>query len=158
MYANDMVGLTDSQESMQSLIDATRTIIMKWRLKASVKPTDGSKTAVMVVRGGSAAARKRAARQGPAPTNNLNWGHTIIPQVRSYRYLGVWLSDAGTWEEHWEKRKHKAELAAHAQHGVLHQTRLLWHLCKITVTSVVQPVLTYAAQVWSNCTKTTVHI
>jgi hypothetical protein len=60
MYADDMVGLADSHEAMQSLINATRTALTRWRLKASVKSTDGSKTAVRVVRGGTAAARQRA--------------------------------------------------------------------------------------------------
>lgn len=153
MYADDMVGMTDSHAAMQALINTTKAALTRWRLKASVKPTDGSKTAVMVVRGGTMAARQRAAKIGPAQVPPFMWGDITIPQVRSYRYLGVWYSDVGTWEEHMRIRKEKADAAAHAQHGVLYQARLSWRLRKLTLTAVVQPVLTYAAQVWHNHTK-----
>jgi len=108
-----------------------------------------------VVRGGTVAARRRAGRQGPAPTDPFVWGDINVPQVRSYRYLGVWISDVGTWEEHLTVRKEKAEAAAHAQRGVLNQNRMSWHLRKLTVCAAVQPVLTYAVQVWGNTTLTT---
>jgi hypothetical protein len=68
--------------------------------------------------------------------------------VRSYRYLGVWLSDAGTFDEHLEQRLQKAEAAARAHHTLLRHKTLPWHVRKLTLVAVVQPVLTYACQVW----------
>jgi hypothetical protein len=152
MYADDMCGLATSAASLQQLIDATRLALQKWRLKASVKPTDGSKTAVMVIRGGTRATRVRMANAGPAQHGQWHWGDTPIPQVRGYRYLGAWVSDAGTWDEHMERRMQKADAAARAHTKVLKNNRLPWHVRKLTLAAAVQPVLTYACQVWSCCT------
>jgi hypothetical protein len=153
MYADDLAGLADSSAALQRLIDSVRAALTKWRLKASVKPTDGSKTAVMVVRGGSEAARRRAARSGPAEHGTWQWGDVTIPQVRSYRYLGVVLSDAGTFDEHLEQRLQKADAAARAHYNLLRHKNLPWHMRKLTLVAAVQPVLTYACQVWMRPTQ-----
>lgn len=153
MYADDLAGLADSPAALQRLIDSARAALTKWRLKASVKPTDGSKTAVMVVRGGTEAARRRAARSGPAQHGTWLWGDTTIPQVRSYRYLGMWLSDAGTFDEHLEQRLQKADAAARTHYTLLQHKNLPWHMRKLTLVAVVQPVLTYACQVWMRPTQ-----
>jgi hypothetical protein len=155
MYADDLAGTATSPDALQRLIDSIKAALTKWRLKASVKPTDGSKTAVMVVRGGSKAARQRAARAGAAQHGTWKWGDTIIPQVREYRYLGVWLSDVGTWDQHLQQRMQKAQAAARAQHAIMQQRSLPWHVRKLTLVSVVQPVLTYACQVWCDTTNHT---
>jgi hypothetical protein len=152
MYADDMCGLAASHASLQQLIDATRAALQKWRLKASVKPTDGSKTAIMVVRGGSRASRVRVAGAGPAQHGEWRWGQTPIPQVRHYRYLGALLSDAGVWGDHMEHRFQKANAAVRVNNAVLKNSRLPWHVRKLTLVAAVQPVLTYACQVWNCCT------
>jgi hypothetical protein len=152
MYADDMVGLADGPTSLQALVDRTRLALTKWRLKASVKPTYGSKTTVLVVRGASKTARRRAtnADGGPRVHTAPTWGNVSIPQVRSYRYLGVWISDVGNWDEHLSIRQQKADAAASAHRGIMQNCKLPWHVRKTIMVSVVQPVLTFACQVWSN--------
>ena len=146
MYADDLGGFAGTPQALDALIQATRAALTKWRLKASVKPTDGSKTAIMVVNGTNATRTTQDAY-------TWHWGAVQIPQVTSYKYLGAWLSQAGNWEEHLIKRFAKASVAASAQHSVMSQNKLPWHLRHLTLTSVVQPVLTYACQVWNRCTK-----
>jgi hypothetical protein len=149
MYADDLVGLADSANNLQSLANETRTALTKWQLKASVSPVDTSKTAVMVIKGGPRSARIHASRYGSGSTHNFTWGSTTIPQVKTYRYLGAWVTNVGTWDEHMQQRTKKANLVAAIHHKVLTQTRLPPHVRKLTLTTIIQPVLTYAAQVWA---------
>ena len=46
----------------------------------------------------------------------------------------------------------KADAAMRANTKVLKNNRLPWHVRKLTLTAAVQPVLTYACQVWNCCT------
>ena len=52
-----------------------------------------------------------------------------------------------------QRRLQAADRAAHAQAAVLRQPGLPLHLRKLALTAVVQPVLTFAAQVWSRPTQ-----
>jgi hypothetical protein len=149
MYADDLGAVANSAEDLTSLIASVRTALTRWRLKASVKPGDGSKTAIMVIKG-TRQARRTATEQ---PAHAWFWGDVEIPQVTSYRYLGAVLAATGKWDEHITKRMQKATSAAAAQHKVMSQSKLPWHLRHLTLTSVVQPVLTYACQVWGRTTK-----
>jgi hypothetical protein len=149
MYADDFGGLADSPENMMSLINSIRMALTKWRLKASVKSNDGSKTAILVVKGGTQAYRNREIRRGQR-THTWHWGNIEIPQVTSYKYLGVWISEAGTWEEHINKRIDKANGNSHLHHNIMSHRQLPWKLRKLTLYSAVQPTLTYSCQIWMN--------
>ena len=149
MYADDMVGFAVDAPEMQALIDCTRTVLNKWQLRASVNPSDASKTAVLKVRGGPKAARISAAARGVGPQARFTWGDIVVPNVKMYKYLGVWVHETNTWDEHFRLRKQSAAKAAGAHHKIMTQVRLPVHLRKLTLTTVVQPVLTYAAQVWA---------
>jgi hypothetical protein len=152
LYADDLAGVTTTPEAMQRLVDSTRVALTKWQLRASVNPTDTSKTAIMKVLGGSVSARRSAATRH-APTHTYNWGDITIPQVTSYKYLGVTLNNTNTWDEHFDARMQSGMKAAAANHKVLTQVKLPVHLRKLTLTTVVQPVVTYAAQVWAQPTQ-----
>ena len=149
MYADDMVGFAVDAPQMQALIDCTRAVLNKWQLRASVNPSDASKTAVLKVRGGPKAARIHAAARDGAPQVRFAWGDVVVPNVKVYKYLGVWVNETNTWDEHFRLRKQSAAKAAGAHHKIMTQVRLPVHLRKLTLTTVVQPVLTYAAQVWA---------
>jgi Reverse transcriptase (RNA-dependent DNA polymerase) len=149
MYADDMVGFAADAPDMQALIDCTRAVLDKWQLRASVHPSDASKTAVLKVRGGPKSARISAAAQGVGLPGGFMWGDVAVPTVKTYKYLGVWVNETNTWDEHLRLRKLSAERAAGAHRKIMTQARLPVHLRKLTLTTVVQPVLTYAAQVWA---------
>jgi hypothetical protein len=89
MYADDMVGVADSATAIQSLADRTREALSKWQLKASVNPTDSSKSAkfssshrlvcvCVLIKGGSKSARQFAARYA-TNTHSFHWGDVAIP-------------------------------------------------------------------------------
>ena len=71
MYADDLVGLADSPNSLHNLANRTRAALTKWQLKASVSVEDSSKTAVMCVRGGPKNARIRASLYNTGPTHTF---------------------------------------------------------------------------------------
>lgn len=154
LYADDLVGATATPEAMQRLADETRIALTKWQLHASVNPTDTSKTAILKVLGGCTSARRNAASRPTPPTHTYKWGDTVIPQVTSYKYLGATINNSNTWEEHFAARMQSGTKAAAANHKVLGQVKLPVHLRKLTLTTVVQPVVTYAAQVWAQPTQT----
>jgi hypothetical protein len=77
LYADDLAGVTATPEAMQRLADCTRAALTKWQLRASVNPTDTSKTAVMKVLGGCASARRSAAARPEAPAQTYTWGDTL---------------------------------------------------------------------------------
>jgi hypothetical protein len=145
MFADDLVGMADSPERMQALINVVHAELTRWRIKASVSSTDASKTAVMVVKPAHA-----------ADAGDVQWvwgtGGMHLPVVRSYRYLGVVLSDDGTWDAHVAARLTKGTNAARALHNVLHNCSLPWEVRKTALTGAILPVAHYAAAVWSRNT------
>ena len=146
MFADDLVGMADSPERMQALINAVQRELTRWRIKASVSTSDASKTAVMVV---------KPRRSVVAGDVQWNWGSggVHLPVVRSYRYLGVVLSDDGTWEQHIAARLAKGTKAACALRNVLQNSSLPWEARKAALEGAVLPVTHYAAAVWSGSTQ-----
>ena len=71
LFADDFVGVSDSGEELQKLIDVVHAYCCKWRLKANV-----SKSAVMVF--------ARDAVEG-----DWKWGENSLPKVCKYTYLGI---------------------------------------------------------------------
>jgi hypothetical protein len=74
--------------------------------------------------------------------------------VDVYKYLGVYITADGKWDTHLTQRMQTATASANAQRKVLKNTRLPIRLRKLTLTAVVQPALTHAAQVWVRPTAT----
>ncbi|KAF8059661.1 CA1 [Scenedesmus sp. PABB004] len=80
---------------------------------------------------------------------------TPVPRITGYKYLGAWLTadrSARGWDAHLQRRKAAADKAFWAQSAVLRERRLPLRLRLFTLTGVVQPVLTHAAQVWARPT------
>ena len=82
LFADDFVGVSDSKESLQKLIDVVHGYCNKWRLKANV-----SKSAVMVFSRNSVEGRWK-------------WGEHKLPKVSSYTYLGIEFACNGAWHVH----------------------------------------------------------
>ena len=68
LFVDDFVGVSDSKESLQKLIDVVHGYCNKWRLKANV-----SKSAVMVFSTNSV-------------EGGWNWVEHKLPKVSSYTY------------------------------------------------------------------------
>ena len=85
LFADDFVGVSDSRERLQMLIDVVYKYCNRWRLKANV-----SKSAVMVF--------SKDAVEGV-----WVWGKHKLPNVSSYSYLGIDFSCDGAWDVHIRK-------------------------------------------------------
>ena len=85
LFADDFVGVSDSKESLQKLIDVVYSYCSKWRLRANV-----IKSAVMVF--------SKDAENGCS-----KWGEHSLPKVSSYSYLGIDFSSNGAWDMHIKK-------------------------------------------------------
>ena len=66
LFADDFVGISDSEESLQKLIDVVYSYCSKWRIRANL-----SKSAVMVF-------------SKDAVNGCLKWGEYRLPIVSSY--------------------------------------------------------------------------
>ena len=85
LFGDDFVGVSDSRESLQKLIDVVHGYCNKWRLKANV-----SKSAVMVF-------SKNSVEGG------WKWGEHKLPKVSKYSYLGIDFASNGAWDVHLKK-------------------------------------------------------
>ena len=80
LFADDFVGVSNSEEELQRLINVVHAYCCKWRLKANV-----SKSAVVVF--------ARELVEG-----SWNWGEQLaLPRLSKYTYLGT---SNGAWDEH----------------------------------------------------------
>ena len=85
LFADDFVGVSDSKESLQKLIDVVYSYCSKWRLRANV-----IKSAVMVF-------------SKDTVNGCWKWGEHSLPNVSSYSYLGIDFSSNGAWDMHINK-------------------------------------------------------
>ena len=87
MFADDFVGISDSKESLQKLIDVVYSYYSKWKLRANM-----SKCAVMVF-------------SKDAVNGCWKWGEYSLPILSSYSYLqlGIHFSRNGAWDMHIRK-------------------------------------------------------
>ena len=85
LFADDFVGITESSENLQQLIDIIYGVCSKWRLHANV-----NKSAVLVF-------------GKDKVKGKWNWGDHVLPIVSNYTYLGVDFSYNGAWDTHIKK-------------------------------------------------------
>ena len=85
LFADDFVGVSDSKESLQKLIDVVYSYCSKWRLRANV-----IKSAVMVF-------------SKDTVNGCWKWGKYSLPKVSSFSYLGIDFSSNGAWDMHIKK-------------------------------------------------------
>ena len=81
MFADDFVGVSDSGEQLQKLIDVVHAYCCKWRLKTNV-----SKSAVMVF--------ARDAVEG-----DWKWGENSL-SLSTHNYLDIDFQCNGAWDVH----------------------------------------------------------
>ena len=85
LFADDFVGVSDSRENLQKVIDVVLNYCNRWRVKANV-----SKSAVTVL--------ARNQEKG-----EWMWGGHRLSRVCSYRCLGINFACNGAWNVHVKK-------------------------------------------------------
>ena len=83
LFANDFVGLSNSEQGLQALIDVVYAYSKKWRFEANV-----AKCAVVVF------------RNEKELDGAWTWGDSVLPHLNYYTYLGVKFTCNGHWDAH----------------------------------------------------------
>jgi len=96
LYADDLVLLSDSSESLQEMINAFHAYCVRWCLTVNLQ-----KSKVMVFRRGT----RLAANLG------WNYGEHEIEIVNEYKYLGILLKYNLSFNKHLDERLSTAKLA-----------------------------------------------
>ena len=133
LFADDFVGISDSKESLQKLLDVVYSYCSKWRLRANV-----SKSAVMVF-------------SKDAVNGCWKWGEYSLPIVSSYSYLGIDFSRNGVRDMHVRKlldngrtgRKRVNQL-----HKVISNRNINLSAPRHFLLSVIRPSIEYGSEVW----------
>ena len=80
LFADDLVGLRDSKEGLQNMINVVHAYSKKWRFEANV-------TVVVF-------------RNEKTIDGEWFWGNSTLPHLDNYKYLGVKFTYNGHWDTH----------------------------------------------------------
>ena len=130
LFADDFVGVSDSKEQLQKLIDVVYSYCSKWRLKANV-----TKSAVMVF--------SKEVVEG-----SWKWGEHHLPTVTEYTYLGVDFASNGAWDGQIKKVLDSGRKKVNQIHSVISNRDINMSAHRLLLLSVVRPSLEYGNEVW----------
>ena len=130
LFADDFVGLSDSKEQLQKLIDVVYSYCSKWRLKANI-----TKSAVMVF--------TKEAVEG-----TWRWGEHDLPSVAKYTFLGIDFASNGAWDGHIKKVLDCGRKKVNQLHSVISNRDINLSARRLLLLSVVRPSLEYGSEVW----------
>ena len=146
LYADDLVLIARDPVDLQSQLNALQQFINSLKMEVNI-----SKTKIMVLKN-----KKRKSRAKPG--NEFKWylGNIQVKECESYKYLGVTFKSNGSFTEHVDKVREKAQksyysLLAKSRDWGGFQPRLFLYLFDHTII----PILNYASDVWgtSECPK-----
>ncbi len=140
-YADDVGCVSHEAHGLQASIDHIADWLNKWRMQPNV-----AKSAVMVFhpQDGQAASVPVAQR---AHTWTLN-GHTLT-QVESYKYLGVWFTENGSWDLHTSKALCKMRSALGYWKPLLSCHRLPLNARAMMIQTLIYSAGLYGSEVWA---------
>ena len=125
LFADDFVGVSDSRESLQKLIDLVHRYCNKWRLKANV-----SKSMVMVF-------SKNSVEGG------WKWGEHKPPNASSYSYLGIDFASNGAWDVLLKKVLDSGRKKVNQLHSIISIRDINLSACRLLLLSVIRPSIEY---------------
>ena len=130
LFADDFVGITESSENLQQLIDIIYGFCSKWRLHANV-----NKSAVLVF-------------GKDKVKGKWNWGDHVLPIVSNYTYLGVDFSYNGAWDTHIKKLIKKGKQKVNQLNSIISNPYINLSARRMLLLSVLRPSLEYGSEVW----------
>ena len=134
LYADDIVLMSDCEESLQTMLDCMFEWCHKWRLKLNVM-----KSNVMHFRG----------KRNRLTETCFMFGDNKVIKVEKYKYLGVILDEFLTFET---CARTLSESAGRSLGGVINNCRNLrdigFNTFEKMYKSIVTPVALYAAEIW----------
>ncbi|XP_037959929.1 uncharacterized protein LOC119689217 [Teleopsis dalmanni] len=135
LYADDLVLMADSPLKMQTMINELYSYCMIWKLKVNI-----SKSKIMIF-------KRNCRRLMKNEIWNLNG--EALEVVKEYKYLGVWISYNGKFNEHLSKKLSEARKAINSSWKVILGKNEVALSVKFQVfKAAVRSILFYAVQVW----------
>ena len=129
LFADDFVGVSESGEQLQRVIDVVHSYCRKWRLKANV-----SKSAAMTFGKGSV-------------EGSWKWGEKDLPRVSKYTYLGIDFAESGAWDVHMKKVVASGKKKVNQLHSVISNRDIYLSAHRLLLLAVVRPTLEYGSKV-----------
>ena len=83
LFADDFIGLSDSKEGLQDMINVVYAYSKNWCFEANV-----TKSAVVVF------------RNEKTFDGKWFWGNSALPHLDNYNYLGIMFTYNGQWDVH----------------------------------------------------------
>lgn len=137
LYADDLLIISESPEGLQSSFNQLDSYCNKWHLH--INP---AKSQVMVI------------RNCPRPISyNFTIGPTDIAQCTKYRYLGLLISEDGTFTQAADELKAKASKALYKLKQITAKCSFPVKLQLKLFDSLVKPILLYNSEIWGLHTK-----
>ena len=130
LFADDFVGITESSENLQQLIDIIYEFCSKWRLHANV-----NKSAILVF-------------GKDKVKGKWNWGDHVLPIVSNYTYLGVDFSYNGAWDTHIKKLIRNGKQKVNQLNSIISNRYINLSVRRMVLLSVLRPSLEYGNEVW----------
>ena len=130
LFADDFVGVSESGEQLQRVIDVVHSYCRKWRLKANV-----TKSAVMTFGKGSV-------------EGSWKWGEQDLPRVSKYTYLGIDFAESGAWDVHIKKVVASGKKKVNQLNSVISNRDINLSARRLLLLAVVRPTLEYGSEVW----------
>lgn len=135
LYADDLVLLADSPESLQRMINRLQKYCEDWRLSVNV-----SKSKAMIFRGGGG----RYARGESWMFNGQE-----VEIVKTYKYLGINITSNMNMEHHLKERLTTAKIAISAAwKNCLEDKNITLRIKYLVFQAVAKSILLYGAQAW----------
>ena len=131
MFADDFVGICESEEELQRMIDILHRYALKFRFQANV-----DKCAVVVFGDNDEVSTK------------WNWGNGEIPIKSSYVYLGVRFDRNCGWDVHATDTADAGMAYLEKLKSLLTNKHLSTEVKRTILLAVLKPMLTYAGEVW----------
>ena len=134
LFADDFVGLSDSKEGLQNMINVVHAYSKKWHFEANV-----NKSAVVVF------------RNEKTFDGEWFWGNSALPHLDNYKYLGVKFTYHGLWDTHIKELVTAGKCKVNSLLRILNNPCLSLYVKRQVILSILRPSLEYGSEVW-RCT------
>ena len=130
LFADDFIGITESSENLQQLIDIIYECCSKWHLCANV-----NKNAVFLF-------------GKDKVKGKWNWGDHVLPLVSNYTYLEVDFSYNGAWDTHIKKLIQNGKQKVNQLNSIISNCYINLSARRMLLLSVLRPSMEYGSEVW----------
>ena len=140
-YADDLNGLTLDPQDLQVSINHVAEWLKRWRMQANKV-----KSVVMVFH-----PKEGESASVPAEQRLNTWtldGHALS-QVQSYKYLGVWFTESGSWDLHASKALGKMRAALGYWRPLLACHRIPIKTRAMMIQTFIYSSVLFGSEVWS---------